>query len=71
MLFLFFAFSSLQDKSGWIDASEVDAFYTNLVAQGLTKQSKDQFVANLDNNSNGVVSFAEFIAYLKQQGTFH
>lgn len=57
------------DASGLIDAAEVDAFYKDVAAQGLTKQTKEQFVANLDNNGNGSVSFAEFVAYLKQQGT--
>ena len=56
-------------KSGTLQAKDFAAFYKDLVANKLTTKTEAQALADFDTNKDGKLSFAEYIEWLKRQGT--
>ncbi len=53
-----------KDLSGTIDKEEAVALHADLAKNNLTKFSLKDFMTDLDSNSDGVISFAEYVDWL-------
>jgi Ca2+-binding EF-hand superfamily protein len=56
-------------KSGVLQSKDFDGFYQSLVNAKLTSKPKDRALADFDTNGDKKLSFAEYIEWLKRQGT--